>query len=186
MGPRSIGDDTNKVVYRVNHWFDCLSQVHRFQIHAPTPDQPQVRVTHNSRLTCDALIDRIRRNGARKEYTFGAKRDPCQSLFQKALSAFKPQPVTGQTASDLNIGVSLSVNFPGLSSSAKSHEKPLDTFTLTNKSDMTSMQALDPQTLEPRGIATQKVLHPELRGRSARLTRALILLRATSITTTSI
>ncbi len=165
MGPRSIPDgDNKKVVYRVNHWFDCLSQVHRFQIHAPTADQPHVRVTHSSRLTCDNFIERIQKSGARDEFTFGAKRDLCQSLFQKALSVFRASPATGQSPSDMNIGVSLSVNFPGLSSTAKSHDKPLDTFTLTNKSDMTFMQALDPETLEPRGVAAQKVLHPDLKG----------------------
>lgn len=164
LGPREI--QTNKdTTFRVNHWFDYLSQVHRFQIHAPDTDHPSVRVTHNSRLTCDGLVKRIQETGDRGGFSFAGKYDPCMSFFQKVRSLFRPVPHDGPR--DVDVCVTLSTNFPGLSGTGEPSTKTHDgtkIATLVNKTDNSLMQFLDPQTLEPIGIARQDVLHPDLKG----------------------
>ncbi|KAH8690100.1 putative beta-carotene dioxygenase [Talaromyces proteolyticus] len=165
LGPRGVEKD-GKEVYKVSHWFDNLAQVHRFHIHAPTTDHSNVRVTHNSRLTCDGLVKRIQKTGFRGEVTFGAKYDPCLSLFQKAQSFFTPS--LKESPDSVNIGVTLSVNFPGLSRTGTKRELPIDNKsgvqTLCNKTDNSTLQMLDPETLEPIGVAKQTTLHPDLKG----------------------
>ncbi|KAJ6508580.1 putative beta-carotene dioxygenase [Mycena sanguinolenta] len=165
LGPRDVhADKDGRRVYRVSHWFDNLSQVHRFQIHPPSATNPNVTVTHNSRLTCDKAVERIKREARRTEFTFGPDRDPCQTIFQKAQCFFRPQPK--DSPSSLGIGVAFATNLPGLDSKAKRSEKGVDSklTTLFNLSDHDMVQSLDPRTLEPLGIAEQKVLHPALKG----------------------
>lgn len=100
--------------------------------------------------------------------TFGAKYDPCVSLFGKLQSIFKTTKDPTQEPPDtFSLAVTLSVNYPGLSStggrSKQAHKKgSIDT--LCNKTDNNEIQMLDPETLEPIGIATQSVLHPDLKG----------------------
>lgn len=167
LGPRSVETDKNgekTTVYKTSHWFDSFAQVHRFQIHAPTPDSPKVRVTHNSRLTSDGVVERVKRTGSLNDFTFGAKRDPCKSLFQKAQALFAPVRGDGKYPGDVNVSVALTANFPGLSRSAERVNGRVEGPTLINKTDSTMMQALDPETLEPIGVASQKRLHPDLAG----------------------
>ncbi|KAJ6508593.1 putative beta-carotene dioxygenase [Mycena sanguinolenta] len=165
LGPRDVhADKDGRRVYRVSHWFDNLSQVHRFQIHPPSATNPNVTVSHNSRLTCDKAVERIKREARRTEFTFGPDRDPCQTIFQKAQCFFHPQPK--DSPSSLGIGVAFAPNFPGLDKKAKRSEKGVDSklTTLFNLSDHDIVQSLDPRTLEPLGIAEQRVLHPALKG----------------------
>ncbi|KKY29056.1 putative retinal pigment epithelial membrane family protein [Phaeomoniella chlamydospora] len=68
---------------------------------------------------------------------------------------------------NVNIGVSLTANFPGLSSTGAKieHDGMANALvTLCNKSDQSTIQMLDPETLEPIGLAKQKNLHPKLSG----------------------
>lgn len=164
VGPAEFTTD-KKTIYRTNHWFDCLSQVHRFQILPPSSESGKVRVIHNSRRTCDGLVERVMRTGKRDGYTFAAKYDPCQSFFKKLQSLFSPTPT--DTANSINVSVTLSPNFPGLSKTGGQKQKAHESgqiATLINKSDNSMMQALDPETLEPIGMARQSVLHPDLKG----------------------
>lgn len=164
MGPRQIQTNRN-TTFTVNHWFDNLAQVHRFQIHSPDADHPFVRVTHNSRSTCDGLIARIRETGHRDGFTFAAKYDPCASVFQKLQSVFRQTPK--QAPNDLPSAVTLSANFPGLSSAGQKATAHTGPMTLCSKTDNSTMQMLNPDTLEPIGIARQSVLHPLLKGPSS-------------------
>jgi torulene dioxygenase len=66
-----------------------------------------------------------------------------------------------------NIGVTLSVNMPGLSSKEESsastrHASGIQT--LWAKTDASAFKRLDPETLEPVGLASQATLHPSLKG----------------------
>lgn len=164
LGPREVETD-KKTTFRANHWFDNLSQVHRFQIHAPDATHPSVRVTHNSRLTCDGLVAKIKKNGNRTGITFAARYEPCSSVFQKLQSFYTG--TTKDKPSDIDISVTLTPNFPGLSKTGQKseigHDK-LKIMTLCNKTDNSTMQMLDPETLEPIGIAEQQTLHPALKG----------------------
>ena len=61
----------------------------------------------------------------------------------------------------------MSTNFPGLSRDGNRIEGPLDDrdgMTLASKTDANLIQFLDPETLEPIGIAQQEKLHPDLKG----------------------
>lgn len=168
LGPRSVETSKDKT-FKVNHWFDNFSQVHRFQIHGPTPESP-VKVTYNSRLTSDGLIEKIKKTGKLDGFTFAAKYDPCRTFFQKLQSVFQPSPRESLAPNEASVAVTLSANFPGLSSTGKKFEgaHPSDKVaTLCNKTDASYVQMLDPETLEPLGLANQTVLHPDLRGASS-------------------
>ena len=164
LGPRTIETD-KQTTFKVNHWFDNLAQVHRFQIHPPDSQNGSVRVTHNSRSTCDGTIENIKKTGNLDSFTFAKKYDPCKSLFQKLQSVFQSAPE--KTANEHSSAVTLSPNFPGLSKIGQkaSIGHTADTSrTLCNKTDSSTMQMLDPDTLEPIGIAKQEVLDPLLKG----------------------
>jgi torulene dioxygenase len=64
------------------------------------------------------------------------------------------------------MSITLSVNFPGLDAKGQKlkagHASGIQT--LCNKTDAGRLQMLDPETLEPVGLAAQSVLHPELKG----------------------
>ncbi|KAL6253250.1 hypothetical protein RBB50_000973 [Rhinocladiella similis] len=166
LGPRTVRSTSGKE-FKVNHWFDSFSQVHRFQIHPPEVGSP-VRVTYNSRLTSDELIAKIRKSGELDGFTFAARYDPCKSFFRKMQSVFHQPPV--RTPNEVNAAVTMSVNFPGLTSTGQKlngPHAPSERITLCNKTDASFLQMLDPETLEPVGIAQQDVLDPELKGRAS-------------------
>ncbi|KAI9789574.1 MAG: hypothetical protein M1816_005981 [Peltula sp. TS41687] len=152
----------------MDHWFDGFSQVHRFQIIPPTTSSSSTRVLYNSRTTVDKLIEHIRKTGSRKAFSFGQKRDPCESYFKKIMTVFLPSRMIDFNV-ELNIGVTLSVDLPGFRSfqeSDKQREKghASGSNTLWSKTDAAVLKQLDPETLEPLGVAKQQVLHPELIG----------------------
>ena len=130
------------------------------------------RVFYNSRRTVDALIEHVRKTGKLHGFSFGQKRDPCQSFFKKIMSVFVPM---SEEIADLdqpdfrNIGVTISANMPGLErppsqiTTAEQTERPIIR-TLVNKTDASAYQFLDPETLKPVGYANQTVLSPELKG----------------------
>ena len=162
LGPRTV--DTKHGTFHVNHWFDNFSQVHRFQLHASEAGQP-LKVTYNSRLTSDGIIDKIKRDGRLDAFTFASKYDPCKSFFKKMQSVFQTPPPSAPN--EVNIGVTLSANFPGLSKTAGPTKHIYNNSgleTLAARTDAPHFQMLDPQTLEPIGLAKQEVLHPELKG----------------------
>ncbi|KAI9730067.1 MAG: hypothetical protein M1834_006059 [Cirrosporium novae-zelandiae] len=173
-GHRSVTTDQG-TAYKSGHWFDGFSQVHRFQIlpaGSPDADSP-VRILYNSRRTCDGLIEKIRKTGKLDGFTFGRKYDPCQNLFKKVMSTFEPADSNIQTPDSRNMGVTISVNFPGLpefkdtlkpsnADGAVRHNTPIRT--ICNKTDRNGFQLLDPETLAPVGLCDQSVLHPDLTG----------------------
>lgn len=160
----------------MSHWFDAFAQVHRFNLVSPT------RVLYNSRHTCDGVLAEIRQTGQLPAgFSFAQRRDPCQSLFKKFMATFEPRRdlVCGngggvKNAAKVNICVTLSTDYPGipsLSSPSSAHSKRSETSPgkaqsrrLYSKTDATVLQELDPETLEPIGLANQSMLHPELTG----------------------
>lgn len=170
LGPRSV-DCGDKGIFRVNHWFDNFAQVHRFQIHPPTSPEEKVRVTYNSRLTSDGLIEKVRKAGRLEGMTFAAKYEPCKTFFQKLQAFFSPAtrilPKALPKANEVNVGVTMSVNFPGLSATGQAEAGPRDKGKISSfctKTDASILQMLDSETLEPIGLARQEILHPDLRG----------------------
>lgn len=153
--------------FHISHWFDGFSQTHRFQIIDSGESEP-TRVLHNSRYSTDELIEYVRKTGALAKLGFGQKRDPCKTVFNKVQSEYVPP----SGPSGVNIGVTLSVNMPGLD--VQQDEEQSERWgaangirTLYAKTDYNGFKKLDPETLEPIGLATQASLHPELTGRLA-------------------
>ncbi|KAJ5785151.1 Carotenoid oxygenase [Penicillium pulvis] len=149
-------------LFKLAHWFDGFSQTHRFQI-IVTNDDRSVRVLYNSRFSTDALIEKVRKEGYM--IGFGDKRDPCKEVFNKVQTEYVPPSIP----SERNIGVTLSINMPGLDnpSEEESTERWSDSKgirTLYAKTDSNAFKKLDPETLEPIGLASQENLHPDLAG----------------------
>lgn len=150
--------------FHISHWFDGFSQTHRFQIIDSGESEP-TRVLYNSRYSTDELIEHVRTTGSLTKLSFGQKRDPCKTVFNKVQSDFVPP----RGPSSANIGVTLSVNMPGLD--VQPEEESTARWgttkgirTLYAKTDSSNFKKLDPETLEPIGLATQESLHPELIG----------------------
>jgi torulene dioxygenase len=163
-GPRTVQSNNGKdTIYSVNHWFDNFSQIHRFQIH-PTQGEQKPRVTYSSRLLSDGIIEKVRTEGKLNGFTFGKRYDPCKSFFKKVQSVFHSDPPP--EPNEVNVGVTITANHPGLSKTGKSirGQQQSGLSTLMTKTDAQTFQMLDPETLEPIGIANQKTLHPELSG----------------------
>ncbi|KOS20670.1 Beta [Escovopsis weberi] len=166
----------------LSHWFDGFSQTHRFQLLPPASPWLPMRVVYNSRLHADGQVEDIRQTGSMKYFTFAQRYDPCSSLFKKVMSKFVP------SIGEVNIGVTLSTNLPGIQSRPSPGSKPKKKQekgekekrekesqkngsshasgiqSLWAKSDASMLKELDPETLEPIGIAQQSALHPDLRG----------------------
>ena len=162
-GPGGYQVETEKdTTYTASHWFDGFSQVHRFQIISPSRPGAQIKVLYNSRNSVDTMVEGIRKSGTLKGFTFGQKHDPCESYFKKITSIFTPSEPNDNT------GVTLSVNLPGLPTTqsskqeVKGHRSGVQT--LWAKTDATPLKQLDPETLEPLGMARQTNFHPELKG----------------------
>lgn len=108
---------------------------------------------YNSRRQVDHLLEEIRKTGKLHYVSFGQKRDPCTSLFQKLKIVFEPTRTLDPLAS--NIGVTISANQSGLPPRPK---------TLIARTDTSSVKDIDMETLEPIGVTDQGKLHPDLKG----------------------
>ncbi|KAF5863656.1 hypothetical protein ETB97_009589 [Aspergillus alliaceus] len=158
-------DRENGATFQVSHWFDGFSETHRFRLVAPDSAHSFMRVFYNSRFSTDHLIEQARKTSCLGQLSFGQKCDPCKTVFQKAQSEFSPDP------SSANIGVTLSINMPGLDEVNPQDQGNNRRWTgssgiksLYAKTDSAFYKELDPETLEPIGLASQKGLHPDLDG----------------------
>ncbi|KAL4769139.1 carotenoid oxygenase [Aspergillus nidulans var. acristatus] len=154
-GPAHYKLDTPSGQYARSHWFDGFSQIHRFEI-IPDKEKGCCRVVYTSRSQVDELLEEGRKGGNMDKYiTFGQKRDPCMSFFEKVKATFLPADATKESDHPglSNVGVTVRPNMPGLPGG-----------TITALSDSNQIQYLDLETLEPVGVTTQKGLHPELKG----------------------
>lgn len=168
-GGHTVKTDEGKL-WTASHWFDGFTQVHRFHILPPEYGQSVPRVLYNSRSTVDALVESIRKTGSLQNFTFAQKRDPCQSLFRKIMAFFVPRPSDHSNKPDgQNVGVTISANMPGFTppnadQQPEGNDPALGVTSLINKTDASLYQMLNPETLEPVGLARQTDLHPELKG----------------------
>jgi torulene dioxygenase len=80
------------------------------------------------------------------------------STFQPGQLQMRPE--------DGSMSVTISANFPGLSARGEKqqHRHASGIQSLCNKTDASGIQMLDPETLEPIGLTSQSVLHPDLKG----------------------
>ncbi|MCJ1309805.1 hypothetical protein MMC25_003466 [Agyrium rufum] len=169
-GPGGYRVQTNQgTEFSMSHWFDGFTLTHRFDL-VPSQHGHLEKVIYRSRSSCDDVIDSVRKTGKFSKITFGQKQDPCQSFFRKLMTAFhamRSYRGRKKSASDRIVGVTMTVNMPAPErfkapvSNSHSSESPI---TLHNNTDAAFHQQLDPETLEPVGVAFQNVLHPELSG----------------------
>ncbi|KAF2845917.1 beta carotene dioxygenase [Plenodomus tracheiphilus IPT5] len=156
LGYKAKTDDGK--IWSAKHWFDGFSGIHRFQIDFPDLNGP-AKVQYRSRRTVDEYLEVVRKTGKVDCTTFGPKRDPCESYFKKVSSMFTSSRDIG------NIGVTLSINMPG-----GGFQQPMvnghtnGVVTLHAKTDSSRLKKIDPETLEPLGLADQSILHPDLKG----------------------
>ncbi|KAF1844264.1 beta,beta-carotene 9',10'-dioxygenase [Cucurbitaria berberidis CBS 394.84] len=166
LGYKAKTDDGK--IWAAKHWFDGFSCVHRFQVDFLKEDGP-AKVQYRSRRIVDEYLEVVRKTGKLDSVTFASKRDPCESFFKKVMSIFYASQATRNARNAHNVGVTLSINMPG-GGYVKNPEKPSinghtnHIETLHAKTDAFLLNKIDPETLEPQGIATQTVLHPELKG----------------------
>ncbi|KAF2624929.1 beta,beta-carotene 9',10'-dioxygenase [Macroventuria anomochaeta] len=149
--------------FAAKHWFDGFSAVHRFQIDFPDTHGP-AKVSYRSRRTVDEYLEHVRATGKGEGLTFALKRDPCNSFFKKVMAVFVPP-----ARDNRNVGVTLSINMPGGGRAGGVEKPPINGHTngiqtLHAKSDHHMVKKIDPETLEPQGIALQESLHPDLKG----------------------
>lgn len=161
-GPGKYTVDTeNGDTFKISHWFDGFNQTHRFQIYAPDESHASTRVFYNSRFSTDLLIEEVRKTGSLEKLSSGQKRDPCRTVFHKVQTSYAPE----NDPSYHNIGVTLSVNMPGLGHETGDRARNASGIkNLYAKTDASHYKQIDPETLEPIGLAAQKDLHPELTG----------------------
>ncbi|KAL2845890.1 carotenoid oxygenase [Aspergillus pseudoustus] len=161
-GPGQYKVDTeNGNTFQVSHWFDGFSHTHRFEL---VGTDSGVQVFYNSRAATDDLIEEVRKTGSLNHFSFGQKRDPCKTMFRKVQSSYEPR----NPASISNVGVTLSVNMPGLegkfSATVQERGRYDSVTSLWAKTDTSKFKKIHPETLEPIGLAQQKDLHPDLDG----------------------
>ncbi|OLN86317.1 Beta,beta-carotene 15,15'-dioxygenase [Colletotrichum chlorophyti] len=165
-GPGSCKiEDTPKGTYYVSHWFDGFAHTHKFDIVAPeTGSGDKVRVLYSSRRQCEELVASIKARGHQNRYTFGQKADPCIGIFGKFMGVFAK-------GTHPNICVAVNANVPGYDKmldekgqgpAGPGHRNGVRSVWLST--DSSPLLEINPDTLEPVGIANQTELHPDLSG----------------------
>ncbi|KAF9911160.1 hypothetical protein BX616_010658, partial [Lobosporangium transversale] len=140
---------------KIQHWFDGLAQIHRYEI------QKGGRVSYRSRNTSDDLRERYKKAERVTGVTF-CQRDPCKTIFQKFFTTFKTATLGGAPISgtDTNVAVIPTINFPGFKEDPAKRHKSNDGKTDSNvrnfvmNTDGNVLQELDPVTLEPIRLFT--------------------------------
>lgn len=149
-------DNTSRGTHYVSHWFDGFAHTHKFDISPGETDESGCSVTYSSCRQSEQAIEAIKKRGWCADVSFGQRNDPCVGIFAKFMSVFSPRQI--------NNNVSVMPNMPGLGgrSGSSGHRKGVDNLYLCT--DHSTLQKLDPKTLEPLGQAAQDKLHPELKG----------------------
>ncbi|CAM1501175.1 Fc.00g103370.m01.CDS01 [Cosmosporella sp. VM-42] len=155
-GPgQSTIKDTAKGTHYTTHWFDGFAHTHKFDIIAPGSPEEKTSVSYSSRRQSQEFVDLIKEKGWRAGMSFGQKADPCVGIFSKFMSVFEQRKFANANVTVLHV--------PGLQRMDSSGHRTGNA-DLCIGTDFAGMQRMNPQTLEPLGLAMQKVLHPDLKG----------------------
>ncbi|KAI3611323.1 carotenoid cleavage dioxygenase 1 [Moniliophthora roreri] len=153
----------------IQHWFDGLSMNHRFEIHPGGH-----RVSYRSRKAADNYEEEISKQEKMPGATFGQQPDICQTIFRKFFTVFKQAvsgngPVTSDSPSGVNVGVTLTPDMPGWDKIISNlptkieHQHGGPQY-IVAKTDASSLQLIDPVSLEPLYAGEYKSLDPRLDG----------------------
>ncbi|KAG0364700.1 carotenoid oxygenase [Gamsiella multidivaricata] len=149
-GAYDLKSESGKDIH-IQHWFDGLAQIHRYEI------QRGGRVSYRSRNTSNDLRKRYEKAESVTDVTF-CQRDPCKTIFQKFFTTFKiatvGNPPMGGTGT--NVGVIPTFNFPGLMETGptKTGKTNPNARNMVMNTDGNVLQELDPVTLEPIRLFT--------------------------------
>ncbi|PSN75136.1 putative dioxygenase [Corynespora cassiicola Philippines] len=153
--------------FAVDHLFDGISQVHRFQLKGSEDANSGSTVTFNSRIVATKLVEEIKKKGTADWYSMATKPDPSTTYVERLSQLIQASEHDEPNDGKVNIGVTLSVNTPGLKSKQQkvySNKEDIGVKTLHTKTDGSIMQQIDPVTLEPITSTLQSEFHPELKG----------------------
>jgi len=159
-------EDTPKGKFRATHWFDGFAHTHKFEIIADSEDaNGPVRVEYSSRFQAEAYVESIRKAGRIPGLSFGQRQDPCVGIFGKVMSVFRRSEANPAPGSE-NICVTVQPNMPGFApvSEKTSSGHRAGKRTVFQTTDAAIVQEIDPDTMEPLGVARQRKLHPLLKG----------------------
>ncbi|KAG0336264.1 hypothetical protein BG000_006760 [Podila horticola] len=156
-GTYDLETESGKQVH-IQHWFDGLAQLHRYEI------KKGGNVSYRSRNTSNDLRERYLKAEAVTGVTF-CQRDPCKTIFNKFFTTFKTATMGGPPmgGTDTNVAVIPTPNFPGLMDREdRSLDKRSDADgksrtalrNLVMNTDGNVMQEIDPVTLEPIRLFT--------------------------------
>ncbi|KAI9145126.1 retinal pigment epithelial membrane protein-domain-containing protein [Paraphysoderma sedebokerense] len=138
----------NKIV-DIDHWFDGLCLLHRFEIHDGG------KVSYRSRFTSDSQEEILRKTGM-MPLSFAQQRDPCKSMFMKFFTIKLDVP------REFNVNVAATPVFP-LADNSKIDSKKYREILLA-KTDANILQEIDLITLEPKGYLTYTDINPKFKG----------------------
>eukprot|EP01119_Soliformovum_irregulare_P004203 TRINITY_DN15211_c0_g1_i1.p1 TRINITY_DN15211_c0_g1~~TRINITY_DN15211_c0_g1_i1.p1 ORF type:complete len:490 (-),score=143.09 TRINITY_DN15211_c0_g1_i1:18-1487(-) len=135
-GPGIYDVKTNHgTTWRVGHWFDGLTVIHKFTIDGK-------KVTYQNRRMVPKIEEYIVQNGSSPDITFGI--DPCKTMFQKITSVFIRQKPIDESNAGVTIGYL--------------NDK------LISKTDANVFLEIDPETLELQALMTYASVDPKLTG----------------------
>ncbi|KAF9084929.1 hypothetical protein BGX29_005503 [Mortierella sp. GBA35] len=150
-GTYDLKTESGKDVH-IQHWFDGLAQIHRYEI------QKGGQVSYRSRNTSNDLRAEYIKEEKVTGVTF-CQRDPCKTIFNKFFTTFKTATLGGghvMGGTNTNVAVIPTPNFPGLmakkNNDAKKSSNPQGLRNLIMTTDGNALQELDPVTLEPQGL----------------------------------
>ncbi|KAH8804477.1 carotenoid cleavage dioxygenase [Xylogone sp. PMI_703] len=155
-------EDTASGPFKLSHWFDGFTHVHRFQL-VPGPND-SCAVFYTSRRQVDPLLDHIHKTGKLDMITFGQKKDPCESIFHKLKCVFESSNLNPDL---VNVGVTISASPAGSPTAMRATEKASNgqpRKVLVIRTDANFIKEIDLESLEPMGVTQQKTLHPDLKG----------------------
>ncbi|KZS94931.1 hypothetical protein SISNIDRAFT_465172 [Sistotremastrum niveocremeum HHB9708] len=132
----------------ISHWFDGLARHHKFEI-------KNGKVTYRSRDGSETVENELKERGSFPGMSFGQKPDPCERIWRKLFTVFRPayNPPNDPTAFLVAVTPSKGLSLDGSQKSA-----------ITMKTDANIMQSVDPETLEPIEAFSYARIHPELTG----------------------
>ncbi|KAJ3099538.1 hypothetical protein HDU97_002981 [Phlyctochytrium planicorne] len=152
-------ENHGKDVFKISHWFDGVTQIHRFSI------LPDGSVEYMSRKTGVDYEDEIRRTG-KAGITFG-QRDPCKTFFARMFTFARMMIGQDAAGGAPNIGVTISPNFPLENPLVTNNDSTAGPKTLVAKTDAAIVQELDPVTLAPLRVLKYSDINKDIGGQVA-------------------
>lgn len=162
-----LSDDGSKPPAILQHFFDALGMLHKFDI-------ANGKVRYNSRYTTEGLVRKAKKNGLLTNLMmFGVNangklrdtQDPCQALLMKHQSAFSPDGFLEPDEININVMVRRGFHLPENDNphSKAAAENPVAD-ELVVQTEGPYFQVVDSKTLEPKRLLRYSEVSPLLKG----------------------